>query len=217
VDPARQPLYFAGGNRYAPDLIPHPSLFQTCPLPLLLAALPVGEIPATPRAKVLRPSHYELPVASLHLPPRLWTAGKPHYRRGLTSSCCAGQSLSSLLDRRNASARNPATTPRAAPLLPPPLLAPHAAPSSLQLRRHRALACPCTPRGHHQHTPYPAHPLTTSVRTKMHSASPPHQLLPIAASLCSTPTSGRSHYPSMVMCCMPCLSCPIPLTPCARL
>jgi hypothetical protein len=64
-----------GGNHYTPDplrcLVPS----QTRPLPLLLAALPTGEIPAVPHAKVLHPSLCELPVVSLRLLPHLRTAG----------------------------------------------------------------------------------------------------------------------------------------------
>jgi hypothetical protein len=67
-----------GGNRYAPDPLRRSVPSQTRPLPLLLAALPAGEIPATPRAKVLHPSLCELPVAYLRLPPRLRTAGELH-------------------------------------------------------------------------------------------------------------------------------------------
>jgi hypothetical protein len=118
-----------------------------------------------PRAKVLRPSLYELRVASLRLPPHLRTVDKPHSRRCVTSSCCVGRSLSLPLHRRDAGAEHPVTMPRASPLLPPPLLAPRAAPSSLQLPSPM-------PRGHHQ-PPCPAHLLATDVRTKIPSASPP--------------------------------------------
>jgi hypothetical protein len=220
MDPARQPLSFAGGNRYAPDPIPCSLPFQTPPLPLLLATLPAGETPDTPRAKVLSPSLCELPVTSPRPSPRLRAVGKPYCHRAVTSSYCTGQSLSSPLHHHDAGAKHLATTPHAAPLLPPPLLALHAVPSSLQLpsptsRRHRALARPCALHGHHQ-PPCPAHFLTTDVRTKMPSASPPRQLLLIAASLRSAPTCARSHYPSTAMHCTPCSSHPIPLTPCTR-
>jgi hypothetical protein len=145
TDPARQPLSFVGGNCYAPDPIPLLLPFQTHPLPLLLAALPVGEIPATARAKVLRPSLCELPIASPRPPPHLWAAGEPYCHRGITSPCCVARSLSSLLHHHVVGAKHPATTPRVAPLLPPPLLALRAAPSSFQLpspapHRHCALA-----------------------------------------------------------------------------
>jgi hypothetical protein len=143
ADPTRQPLSFTGGNRYAPDSLQRPVPSQTRPLPLLLTALPTGEISTMPRTKVLHPSLCELPIASLHLPPRLWTAGKPHCRRGITSSCYVSQSLSSPLNHHDAGAKYPATTRRVAPLLPPSLLAPCAAPSSLQLPSPM-------PRGHHQ-------------------------------------------------------------------
>jgi hypothetical protein len=152
------------------------------------------------------------------LSPRLRAVGKPYCHRAVTSPYCTGQSLSSPLHHHDAGAKHLATTPHAAPLLPPPLLAPHAAPSSLQLpspasRRHRALARPCALHGHHQ-PPCPAHFLTTDVRTKMPSASPPRQLLLIAASLRSAPACARSHYLSTAMHCTPCSSHPIPLTPC---
>jgi hypothetical protein len=111
ADPTHQSLSFARGNHYAPNrlwcLVPS----QTYPLPLLLAVLPVGEIPAMPRAKVLLPRLCELPVASLCLPPHLRTAGKPHYRQGIASSCCVGRSLSSPLNHRDAGANHPATMP----------------------------------------------------------------------------------------------------------
>jgi hypothetical protein len=147
MDPARQPLSFAGGNHYAINLIPCPLSFQSCPLPLHLAALPVGEIPAMTRTKVLHPTLYALPLASLRRPPCLRATGKPHCHRGIVPPCCANRSLSSPLHHRDAGAKHPMTTPRVVPLLPPPLLAPFAAPSSLQLpshapHRHRALAHP---------------------------------------------------------------------------
>jgi hypothetical protein len=155
ADPTRQRLSFAGGNRYAPDPLRRPVPSQTLPLPLLLAVLPTDEIPTTPHAKVLYPSLCELPVTSLRLPPRLRTTGKPHCRRGITLSCCVSRSLSSSLNRHDASAKHPVTTPRVEPLLIPSLLAPRAASSSLQLHspsphRHHALARPCMPCGHHQ-------------------------------------------------------------------
>jgi hypothetical protein len=108
-----------------------------------------------PHAKVLRPSLCELPIASPCLPPRLQATGKPHCHRGVASPCCTGRSRSSPLHYRDVSTKHLTTTPRAVPLLPPPLLAPRAAPSSLQLptpepHRHHALARPCAPRGHHQ-------------------------------------------------------------------
>jgi hypothetical protein len=71
----RQPLSFMGGNCYAPNPIPRPLPFQTCPLHLLLAVLPAGEIMAMPRAKVLRPNLCELPIASSHQPSRLQATG----------------------------------------------------------------------------------------------------------------------------------------------
>jgi hypothetical protein len=143
-----------GRNCYAPDSIPCPLSFQTRPLPLLLVALPTGEILATPHAKVLRPSLCELPVATPRLSPHLRAAGKPHCDRGIASPCCADRSLSSPLHRCDAGAKHPATKPHASPLLPPPLLAPRAASSSLQLpspapHRHRALARPCVPCAHY--------------------------------------------------------------------
>jgi hypothetical protein len=212
TDHARQPLSFASRNHYAPDPISRPLQFQTrCP-PLLLTVLPTSEIPAPPRAKVLLPGLYELPVASPHLSPCLRATGKPHCHRGITLSCYAGRSLSSPLHRRDASARHPVKTPRATPLLPPPLLAPRAAPSSLQLPspaqcRHRALAHLCAPCGHHQ-PPYPAHLLPTGIWTKMPSDR-------LDAS--SVPTRACSHCPSTAMRCTPHSSHPVPLTPCACL
>jgi hypothetical protein len=175
ADPTRQPLSFAGGNRYTPDPLRRPVPSQTRPLPLLLTALPAGEILAMPRTKVLHPSLSELPVASLHLPPRMRTAAKPHCRRGITSSCCVGQSLSSPLNHRDAGAKHPATTPRATPLLPPSLLAPCAAPSSLQLPSP-------VPRGHHQP---PLVQLTSSPTAygQTPSASPPRKAAATATSL----------------------------------
>jgi hypothetical protein len=187
ADLTRQPLSFMLGNHYAPDplwcLVPS----QTRPLPLLLATLHTGEIPATPRAKVFHPSLCELPVASPRPPPRLRTAGKPHCCRGVASSCCIGQSLSSLLNRYDAGTKHPVTMPRTTPLLPPSLLAPRAAPSSLQLpspalRRHHVLARPCAPRGHHQPAPVQ---LTSSPTAygQTPSASPPHNARPCCALL----------------------------------
>jgi hypothetical protein len=104
---------------------------------------------------VLRPSLRELPVASPRLLPRLQAAGELYCHRGVASPCCVGRSQSLSLHCRDVGAKHPATTPRATPLLPPSLLAPRAAPSSFQLpspapRRHRALARPCVPHGHHQ-------------------------------------------------------------------
>jgi hypothetical protein len=78
ADPARQPLSFAGGNRYAPDPIPRPSPLQTHLLPLLLAALPAGEILAMLHTKVPHPSLHELPAAS---PMGRWQAALPSRRR----------------------------------------------------------------------------------------------------------------------------------------
>jgi hypothetical protein len=126
ADPTPQPLSFTGGNRSAPDPLRCPVPSQTRPLPPLLAALPAGEILATPYAKVLHSSLCELPVASLRLSPRLRTAGNPRCHRGIMSSCYVDRSLSSPLSRRDAGA-NLATMPHAAPLLPPSLLAPRAA------------------------------------------------------------------------------------------
>jgi hypothetical protein len=187
ADPTHQPLSFTGRNRYAPDPLPHSLPSQTRPLPLLLVALPVGDILAMPCAKVLHPSLCELPIASLRLPPRLWTAGKPHCRRGIASSCYINRSLSSPLNRRDVGAKHSMTTPHAMPLLPPSLLAPHAAPSSLQLpgpvlHRHHALARSCTPRGHHQ--PPPVHLTSSStVYGQTPSASPPRKAAATATSL----------------------------------
>jgi hypothetical protein len=107
----------AGRNCYAPDSIPCLLSFQTRPLPLLLVALPTGEILATPHAKVLRPSLCELPVATPRLSPHLRAAGKPHCDRGIASPCCADRSLSSPLHRCDAGAKHPATKPHASPLL----------------------------------------------------------------------------------------------------
>jgi hypothetical protein len=79
-------------------------------------------------------------------------------QRGATSPCCIGRPLSRPLRRHDASAKHPVTRPRAASLLPPPLLAPCVAPSILQLPspapgRNYAVARPCAPRGHHQPLP----------------------------------------------------------------
>jgi hypothetical protein len=174
ADRTRQPLSIAGGNRYAPELLWGSVASQTHPLPLLLAALPASEIRATPRPKVLHPRLCELLIASLHLPPRLWTAGKPLCRRGVASSCCVDRSLSSLLNCRDAGAKHPVTVPRAAPLLPPSLLASRAALSSLQLHSsalHR----------HHQPPPCLAHLLTNGVRTNNLHARP----LPLRRRCCT--------------------------------
>jgi hypothetical protein len=102
----------------------------TAPLCLLLTALPAGEIPAMPRAKVLHPSLCEL---SSHPSP----ASKPHCRQGIVSPCCAGQPLSRPLRHHNTDAKHSTTRPHAAPLLPPSLLTPrasHLASSSLAPR-----------------------------------------------------------------------------------
>jgi hypothetical protein len=64
--------------------------------------------------------------------------------------------------------------------------------------------------------PCPAHLVATGVRTKMPSASPPCQLLPLLPSQRSAPTRACLHCPSTVMHCMLRLSCPIVLPPCAR-
>jgi hypothetical protein len=122
--------------------------------------------------------------------------------------CCAGRPLSRLLRRHNVGANHPAPRPRATSLLPPPLLAPRAAPSSLQVpsptpRRHRALARPCTPRGHNQPlpvqltTPMPAygqnsHPSCALHGARCHCASASPERTP------TLPLCRRvelSHYP----------------------
>jgi hypothetical protein len=81
----------------------------------------------------------------------------------------------------------PVTTPRAAPLLSPSLLAPRAALSILQLpsptpHRHHVLACPCMPCGHHQRPPVQ---LTSSptAYAQMPSTSPPRKAATTATSL----------------------------------
>jgi hypothetical protein len=215
TDPTRQALSFTGRNRNAPDLIPRSLPFQTRPLLLLLAALTAGEIPTTPRVKVFRPSLCELSVASLCLSPLLRAAG---CHQGVASPCCVGRSLSSPLHHHDAGAKHPATTPHAVPLLPAALLASRAAPSTIQLpspapRRHRALARPCAPRGHHQ----PPVQLTSSppaygqkcLRRRLHASS--CRLLPRCA------LRPRMHAHTVRA--WPCAACHAravlsPLTPC---
>jgi hypothetical protein len=179
-------------------VIPCPSPLRSRPIPLLLTTLPAGEILATPRAKVLRPSLCELPVASLRLPPQLLTAGKSHCRRGVASSCCVGRSLSLPLHHHDASAKHPMTMPRATSLLPPPLLELSAAPSSLQLpistpRRHHALACPRVPHGHH-HPPLSSSPPHHQRKDKnpFSVASTPAPTIAALAALCTARAHAHS-------------------------
>jgi hypothetical protein len=89
-------------DRFAPVRLGKP-----VPFPLLIAAPPDGEILATPHAKVLRPSHRDMP-------------------HRIPSSCYAGRLLSRPLHHHDAGAKHLVTRPCIAPLLPPPLLAPRA-------------------------------------------------------------------------------------------
>jgi hypothetical protein len=74
----------------------------------------------------------------------------------LTYACCwVILTPRSLRRRHDIGAKHPTIRPRTTSLLPPPLLAPRATPSSLQLpspapRRHHVLARPCASSGHHQ-------------------------------------------------------------------
>jgi hypothetical protein len=140
-----------------------------------------------PCTKVLHPSLCELPITSLCLSSRMWTASKPHCRRGIASSCYVGRSLSSPLNHCDAGAKHPTTTPRASPLLPPSLLTSCAAPSSLQLpsltpHSHGVLAHAHLPLG-----PVQRHPLASSPEPMTYeqtpSASPPRKAASTVTSL----------------------------------